>query len=109
MFQEYDFEVIVQLGCLNVGPDHMSCIETRDEPTNFEKGLPDVQLFAMKIVDSHFEDIIHFLMTGSTPEGYSCQQKMELVVCVTYFPFIARNLYKMGSNEIFRRYVLDFE
>ena len=26
-FQEFDFEIIVKLGHLNVGPDHLSCIE----------------------------------------------------------------------------------
>eukprot|EP00253_Pinus_taeda_P007870 PITA_07870 len=30
--------------------------------------------------DGHFEDIIHFLMTGNAPKGYFVQQKKELVV-----------------------------
>ena len=34
LFQEYDFEVVVKPGCLNVGPDHLSRIETGEEPTN---------------------------------------------------------------------------
>ena len=42
LFQEYDFEVIVKLGRLNVGPDHLSRIETGEEPTNLEEGLPDM-------------------------------------------------------------------
>jgi len=33
LFQEYDFEVIVNLGRLNVGPDHLMRIETGEEPT----------------------------------------------------------------------------
>ena len=85
---------------LNVGPDHFSCIETREEPTHLEEGLPDVQLFAVRIVDSHFEDIINFLTTGMTPEGYTSQQKKELVVRTIDFFVIAGNLYKMGSYEI---------
>ena len=40
LFQEYDFEVIVKLGRLNMGPDHLSHIKTGEDPTNLE-GFPD--------------------------------------------------------------------
>ena len=109
LFQEYDFKFIVKPAKLNVGPDHLSRIETGEEPTNLEEGLPDVQLFVVRIVDSHFEDIIHFLMMGMAPDGYTSQQKKELVVCAVYFSFIVGHWYKMGSHEILRCYVLDFE
>ena len=80
LFQEYDFEVIVKPGRLNAGPEHLSRIETGEEPTNLEKGLPDAQLFAVRIADGHFKDIIHFLTIGTAPKEYSIQQKKELVV-----------------------------
>lgn len=67
LFQEYDFEVVVKLGHLNAGLDHLSRIETTEEPTNLEEGLPDAKLYVVCIVDSHFEDIIHFLTTGIVP------------------------------------------
>lgn len=41
LFQEYHFEVIVELGRLNVGHDHLSRIEMGEEPTNLEEGLPN--------------------------------------------------------------------
>jgi len=44
-----------------------------------EEGLPDAQLFAMRVTDGHFEDIIHFLTIGTIPKGYTIQQKKELV------------------------------
>lgn len=47
LFQEYNFEVIVKPRCLNVGPDHLTRIETGDETTSLEEGLPDVQLFVV--------------------------------------------------------------
>ena len=73
LFQEYDFESIVKLGRLNSRPDHLSHIETGEEPTNLEEGLPDAQLFAVHVADKHFADIIHFLMMGTCPEGYTSQ------------------------------------
>lgn len=103
------FEVIVKPGRLNAGPDHLSCIQTREEPTNLEEGILDTQLFEVCVLDSHFEDTIHFLTRGTTLEGYTSQQKKELVVCVVDFSIIAGHLYKMGSDEIFRWYVPEFE
>ena len=64
------------------------------------EGLPNTHLFAVCIVDNHFEDIIHFLTMGAAPEEYTSQQKKELVAHTTDFSVIAGNLYKMGSDEI---------
>eukprot|EP00253_Pinus_taeda_P026246 PITA_26246 len=45
---------------------------------------------------------------GTTPEGYTVQQKKELVVCAADFSVIVGHLYKMGSDEILRQYVPEF-
>lgn len=58
-------------GRLNAGPDHLSRIETGEEPTNLEEGLPNTQIFMVHVMDIHFADIIHFLTIGSTPKGYT--------------------------------------
>ena len=58
LFQEYDFEIIVKPGRLNMGRDHLLRIESGEEPTNLEEGLPDAQLFAIQIVDEYFQDIV---------------------------------------------------
>lgn len=42
LFQEYDFEIILKPGRLNVRPDHLSQNEIGEEPTNLEEGLLDV-------------------------------------------------------------------
>ena len=90
-------------------PGHLSRIEIGEEPTNLEERLLDTQLFAVCVTDGHFEDIIHFLTTGTAPEGYSIEQKKELVVRATDFSVIVRHLYKMWTDEILRRYVPEFE
>ena len=41
LFQEYDFEVIVKLGRLNAGPDHLSRLESGEEPMSLEECLPN--------------------------------------------------------------------
>lgn len=92
-----------------MGPNHMSQIEIGKETTNLEEGLPYVHLFVVHVADDHFLDNIHFLTIGMALEGYTSQPRKELVVRVAKFSFIVGNLYKMGADEILRRYVSDFE
>eukprot|EP00253_Pinus_taeda_P027353 PITA_27353 len=84
-------------------------IETGEEPTSLEDNLPDAQLFAIKVADDHFADIIQFLSTGMVPVEYTTKQKKELVVRAIDFSLIAGHLYKMGQDEILRRYVPEHE
>ena len=49
LFKEYDFEIIVKPEILNLGPDHLSRLESGEEPTSLDKGLPDAQLFSIQI------------------------------------------------------------
>jgi hypothetical protein len=67
MFQEFDFEVIVKLVKLNVGPDHLSRITNGEEPANLEDNFPDAQLFSVQVSDDYFADIIQYLSTGTMP------------------------------------------
>jgi hypothetical protein len=67
LFQEFDFEVIVKLGKLNAGLDHLSRVTNGEEPTNLEDKFPDAQLFSIQIVDDYFASIIQYLSTGTTP------------------------------------------
>eukprot|EP00253_Pinus_taeda_P023757 PITA_23757 len=107
--REYDFEVIVKPERLNVGPDHLSQIKNAKEPTNLDEGLLDMQLFHVRVTNENFEDIIHFLSTGIVLEGYTTQQKKELVVRAASVSMIVGHLYKMGSDEVLCRYVPEYE
>lgn len=71
--------------------------------------MPDVQLFTVHVANNNFVDIIHFLTTWTTLEGYPSQQKKELVVRTEDFSIIVGHLYKMGADDILQRYVPDFE
>eukprot|EP00253_Pinus_taeda_P002892 PITA_02892 len=84
LFQEYDFEVVVKLGRLNTRPDHLSQIETGEEHTNLEEGLPDTQPFVVCVMDGNFKDTIHFLTIGTALEGYFVQQNKELMMLMGF-------------------------
>lgn len=75
LFQDYYFEVIVTLGKLNAGLDHLWIIEIGEEPSNLEEGLLDAHLFVVHVANDNFADIIYFLTTRMTPEGYTNQKK----------------------------------
>ena len=109
IFQEYDFEIIVKPRRLNAGPDHLSRLESGEEPTSLEDNLPNAQLFSIEIIDDYFTDIIEFLTTCIVPTEYSAKQNTQLVVKATDFTIIDGQLYKLGLDEILRRYVLNHE
>ena len=96
-------------GCLNVGPDHLSCIEIGEEHTNIDNGLSDAQLFWVDIAEDHYALIIQFLATGVALEEMSTSQKKQLVVKASDFQLIIGHLYKIGPNEILRWCVLPHE
>jgi hypothetical protein len=61
------------------------------------------------MIDDHFAEIVQFLSTGMALSEYTIPQKKQLVVCAADFSLIARQLYKMGPNEILRRCVMEAE
>jgi hypothetical protein len=67
LFQEYNFEVVVKQGKLNAGTNHLSHILSGEYAGNLDEKLPDAQLFAVKMVDDYFEDIMQFLSIGMAP------------------------------------------
>ena len=75
LFQEFKFEVVVRPGKLNGSPDHLSRIDTGEEPTRVEDDLPDAHLFRIEVVPTELEEITQFLENGKAPEGTNMKKK----------------------------------
>ena len=75
LFQEFDFKIIVNPVHLNAGPNHLSWVETSEEPTNNEDGIPHAQLSKVGMIDDYYDKIVQFLVTGMAPEGFTTNQK----------------------------------
>jgi hypothetical protein len=58
IFQEYDFEIIVNPGRMNKVPNHLSRLEHKEESTSLEDALSDAQLLAIRNIDDHFIEIV---------------------------------------------------
>jgi hypothetical protein len=54
----------VKPGKLNARPDQLSRILSGEDAWNLDDNLLDVQLFAVKMVDDYFTDIVQFLSIG---------------------------------------------
>lgn len=48
LFQEFMFEVVVKPSRLNIGPDHLSCLETGENYGAIDDRLPNADLFRIK-------------------------------------------------------------
>jgi hypothetical protein len=71
LFQEYDFEIIVNPGRMNKGPDHLSRLEHGEKLTSLEDTLLDAQILAIRNIDDHFTKIVQFLSTRKAPSEYT--------------------------------------
>ena len=57
LFQEFEIEVIIQLGKVNVRPNHLSRVELGEDPIGIEDDLPDAHLFRVKTIPSELAKI----------------------------------------------------
>ena len=94
---------------LNFGLDHLSRIDTREEPTRVEDNLPDAHIFRIESVPIELEEIAQFLEDGQAPEGMSMNKKQILAMKAAPYSLINGFLYKMGLDNILRRCVLEHE
>ena len=109
LFQEFEFEVVVRPGRLNVEPDHLLRINTGEKPTGVEDDLPDTHLFRIESIPVELEEIAQFLENGQAPEGMNTKKKQILAMKVAPYSLINGFLYKMGLDEVLHRCVLEHE
>jgi hypothetical protein len=71
LFQEFSFEVIIKPRRCNMGPDHLSRLESGESGGVVNDQLPDADLFQVEAIPEYLEDIVVFLSTRSYLETYS--------------------------------------
>ena len=98
-----------KMGKLNVGLDHLSRIDTREEPTGVKDDLLDAHVFQIEAVLAELEEIAQFLEVGKSLEGMSMKKKQILSMKSVPYSLINGFLYKMGLDDILRRCVLEHE
>ena len=94
---------------MNVGPEHLSRIDTGEEPTWVEYDLPDAHLFRIEVVPAELEELTQFLEDGQALDGMSTKKKQILALKDAPYSLINGFLYKMGLDEVLHRCVLEHE
>jgi hypothetical protein len=67
-FQEFSFEVITKTRRCNMGPDHLSILESGESDGVVDDHLLDACLFWVEAIPEYLEDIVVFLSTGACLE-----------------------------------------
>ena len=57
LFQEFKFEVVIQPGRANVGPDHLSRVESGEDPIGIDDDLPEAHLFREEAIPTELAEI----------------------------------------------------
>lgn len=107
LFLKFEFEVIIKPGRQNVGPDHLSRIQSGEFRGNIDDTLLDAHLFRVEAVKDHFSDIVAFLMTGMEPNELTITQTKSLVTRSVEYQLIVGQLYKLGVDGILCRCMLE--
>ena len=81
--------MIVKPGRLNVGPDHLSRLETGENEGPLDDQLLDADLFRVEAVPDYLADIANYLTTRQCPQDYTPLQKFHLVVRAADYQLIA--------------------
>ena len=67
LFQEFEFEVIVNPGKQNIGLYYLSQMESGENEGNFDDVLLDVKLFRIEAIAYQFNGNATFLAYGRVP------------------------------------------
>ena len=100
LFQEFEFEVIIRLRKENVGPDHLSRVESSEDQTGINDDLPDAHLFKVEAIPIELAEIGQYLQEGKAPDHYSEKRKKILTIKAAPYTLISGNLYKLGLDDI---------
>ena len=71
--------------------------------------MPDAHLFRIEVVPAELEEIAQFLENGQAPKGMNTKEKKTLSMKAAPYSLINGFLYKMGLEEVLRRFVLEHE
>ena len=63
LFQEFNFEVIVKPGILNMGLDHLSRLENGENGGSLDNHLTDADIFRVEAIPEYLDQIATYLTT----------------------------------------------
>lgn len=101
--------IAVKLGKSNCGPDHLSRIDSGEDPQSIKETILDMQLFRLQHTPSYLEEISVFRKEGVAPKGIKTLEKKQLAIRVASYMLISGDLYKLRHDEVLHKSVLEHE
>ncbi|MCO5547027.1 hypothetical protein L7F22_000468 [Adiantum nelumboides] len=89
--------------------DHLFCITNGEAPTGVDDDLPDTSLFMVETIPEWSEKIVNFLVNGFPPKEFRKDVARRLIKECEPYSLIAGTLYKLGKNDILKRYAREDE
>eukprot|EP00253_Pinus_taeda_P030970 PITA_30970 len=108
LFQEFTFKLVIKMGRLNVGPEHLSRLESGENEGPLDDQLPDADLFQIEAIPNYLEEIVVLLTTGYCWEGYTSTQKRHLIRIEKPSHWDELPLNPIHTVQIFDKCVVDF-
>ena len=105
LFQEFNFDIILRAGRHHVMADHMSRIESGEQPSGINYDFPDAPLFSVDADPSWYGDILFLLSSGQYPSNINLHQKRRLLIKSRPFYLLGGQLYRCGPDGVSRRCV----
>jgi hypothetical protein len=96
-------------GKLNVGIDTLFYMNSGESGRVVDDHLLDVDLFKIEVIPDYISHITLLLTTCTISDGYFSTQKKHLVVSAADYQLITGQLYKLGLENILRRYIINHE
>ena len=90
LFQEFKFEVVISLGKSNVALDHLSRIETGEEPIGIDDDLPNTHIFKVEETPKELSDIVQFLQDNQPPSRLLKRKNKILAMKVIPYTLMRR-------------------
>ena len=109
LFQEFKFEVVISLGKVNVALDHLSRIETGEEPIGIDNDLPNTHTFKVEETPKELADIVQFLQDNQAPSRLHKRKNKILATKAIPYTLMRRYFYMWRNGDILRLCDLEHE
>eukprot|EP00253_Pinus_taeda_P036103 PITA_36103 len=106
LLQQFDLTIVDKPGKENVVAYFLSRLDLPiGEEGMVDDQMPNEHLFAISIISPWFSDIENYLVSAQFPPHLFSKEKSKIVRKSAPFTWIGGNLFKLGPDQILRRWV----
>jgi len=108
LLQEFDLDIKDKKGSENSVADHLSRLQVYSKE-EFRDTFPNEHILTVSSKAPWFAHIVIYLVTGSTPSHWTCQQRDKLLHSLKFYFWEEPYLFNLGVDQIIRHCVPEEE